>query len=185
MTDRSRLIFCSVVVRDRILSFSSRRPLHPMATRDKWLRPDREDFGLEICLPRYGDRVARNELVKSFLSLCGLSEILCDMILFEQDRLKRPSKAEISRQDVLRVSQLDIRLREWKRGFQIWKDGPSVAPLAPIHNGKGSMFLRRIVAESVTCKKNTQYPWIANEKTDLLLPPCSSVFWTRNREGIQ
>jgi hypothetical protein len=146
MTDRSRLIWCCVVVRDRIISFSSRRPLHPMATREHSVRVNREDFGLELCLPRFSDSNTRNEIVDAFLMLCRLSETLSEIMDFERKHRGKLAtrKSPITRKDVLQVSQLDIQLREWKRGFKLWKAGPRNATML---DGRGSYYLRNIVAE--------------------------------------
>jgi hypothetical protein len=146
MTDRSRLIWCCCIVRDRIISFSSRRLLNPMNTIENWIRVNRQDFGLEICLPRYSDPTSRTELVDSFLMLCRLSESLADIIDLGQHHRRQLSYKEptITRQDMLHISQLDIRLREWKRIYQTWKTVPHIAPMS---DSKGSWYLRTIVAE--------------------------------------
>ncbi|KAF2404411.1 hypothetical protein EJ06DRAFT_203981 [Trichodelitschia bisporula] len=142
LTDRSRLIWCCCLVRDRIISYSSRRALNPMSSCTNGVRVSREDFGLEICMPRYSDPDSRNGLVDAFLLLCRLSEILADINEFEQKQ--RDGERKVGRKEVLRVSQFDIRLREWKRGFQIWKAGPKNST---IQDSRGSYYLRCVVSE--------------------------------------
>lgn len=149
MTDRSRLVWCSLVIRDRVISFSSRRPLHPLATKENWVRVKREDFGLEICLPRYSSPLERGNLVEGFLLLCRLSETLADIIEFEM-KMKRKFVDRgftVGRKEVLKISQFDIRLREWKRGFQLWKRNGPTTTAAVTEHGRGSFYLRNVVAE--------------------------------------
>jgi len=110
------------------------------------VRVNREDFGLEICLPRYSDLDSRGELVDAFLMLCRLSETLADITEFEEKmKMKLSDRGfTVGRKEVLQVSQFDIRLREWKRGFSLWKAGPRVATIL---DSRGSYYLRNVVAE--------------------------------------
>lgn len=146
LTDRSRLIWACCVVRDRIISFSSRRELQPHSAKDAWIPVTKEDFGLELALPRYADVSARNHLIDAFLLLCQLSEALAEIMEFQQ-RLKpriAAGRYSVDKQEILQVSQYDVRLREWKRGFQIWKSGPRVSNIV---DSRGAYFLRNVVAE--------------------------------------
>lgn len=119
-----------------------------MATKENWYRVKREDFGLEVCLPRYSSACERGDLVDAFLFLCRLSEILADIIDFEMGMKKRlkDSRFTIGRKEVLRASQFDVRLREWKRGFQLWREGPR---MSAVMDGRVSFYLRNVVAEYV------------------------------------
>ena len=146
ITDRSRLIWICCILRDRALSYAGRRPLHPYSTRPNWIKVDREDFGLEICLPRYSNITQRTETVDAFLVLCRLSEIFADMGEF-QERLRpklQDPEFELGRKDILRISQFDIRIREWIRGFKHFQTGPH-APT--ILDTKGPYYLWSIVGE--------------------------------------
>lgn len=148
LTDRSRLIWACCVVRDRIISFSSRRELQPHSVKQAWIPVTKEDFGLELALPRYADVSARNHLIDAFLLLCQLSETLSEIMEFQQ-RLKpriAAGRYSVDKQEILQVSQFDVRLREWKRGFQIWKSGPRVSNIV---DSRGAYFLRNVAAELV------------------------------------
>lgn len=120
-----------------------------MATKENWYRVKREDFGLEVCLPRYSSASERVDLVDAFLLLCRLSETLADIIDFEMGMKKKLKDRSftIGRKEVLEVSQFDIRLREWKRGFQLWKAEPRTGAVV---DGRGSFYLRNVVAEYVS-----------------------------------
>jgi hypothetical protein len=117
-----------------------------MATKENWVRVNKEDFGLEICLPRYSGVDERGSIVDAFLLLCRLSETLADIIEFEMKMKKKLADRgfTVGRKEVLQVSQFDIRLREWKRGFQLWRSGPRTAA---VMDGRGSFYLRNVVAE--------------------------------------
>jgi hypothetical protein len=107
---------------------------------------DREDFGLEICLPRYSNITSRTETVDAFLVLCRLSEIFADMGEF-QERLRpklQDPEFELGRKDILRISQFDIRIREWIRGFKHFQTGPH-APT--VLDTKGPYYLWSVVGE--------------------------------------
>lgn len=134
-------------MRDRILSFNSRQPLSPHSTLETRVQVEREDFGLELPLPRYTNSMARSKVVESFVMMCQLSETLAGIIHFESEQKKKLSEkktGDITRKDVLRVSQLDIQLREWKRGFKISQPEPRCTPDI---DSKGSYYLRNILAE--------------------------------------
>jgi len=146
LTDRSRLIWASCVVRDRIINFSTRRELLPHSAKEAWIPVTKEDFGLELALPRYADVSARNHLIDAFLLLCQLSQTLAEIMEFQQ-RLKpriAAGRYVVDKQEILQVSQYDVRLREWKRGFQMWKSGPRVSNIV---DSRGAFFLRSVVAE--------------------------------------
>ncbi|QDS69903.1 hypothetical protein FKW77_000995 [Venturia effusa] len=150
MTDRSRLIWCSLVIRDRVISFSSRRPLHPLAAKGTHYRVKREDFGLEVCLPRYSSPSERGDLVEAFLLQCRLSEVLADIIEFEMGMRRglKDGRVRIGRKEVLRVSEFDVRLREWKRGFRFCTRRREGYMEGGVVDGRGSFYLRSVVAES-------------------------------------
>jgi hypothetical protein len=129
------------------MSFSSRQPLNSLSSPENRLRVDREDFGLELPLPRYTNSMARSKVVESFLMMCQLSETLADIIQIEgtqKKKLLEKKAGGITRQDVLQVSQLDIQLREWKRGFKISQSEPRITPNL---DSRASYYLRNIVAE--------------------------------------
>ena len=146
LTDRSRLIWASCVVRDRIISFSTRRELLPHSAKEAWIPVTKEDFGLELALPRYADVSARNHLIDAFLLLCQLSQTLAEIMEFQQ-RLKpriAVGRYSVDKQEILQVSQYDVRLREWKRGFHMWRSGPRVSGIV---DSRGAFYLRSVVAE--------------------------------------
>jgi hypothetical protein len=146
LTNRGRLIWACCVVRDRVMSFSSRRPLRKFSTRANWIGVTKEDFGLEICMPRYTDTDVRSHLIDAFLLLCRLSEILADVMEYEhKQRVRYQSKPyRLGTREILQVSQFDVRLREWKRGFKIWKAGPRIGNII---DSRCAYYLRSIVAE--------------------------------------
>ncbi|KAF2434904.1 hypothetical protein EJ08DRAFT_437739 [Tothia fuscella] len=167
MTDRSHLIWCCCLVRDRIMSFSNRRPANPLSKRDKSVRIHREDFGLELCLPRYSNPNARGKVVESFLMLYQLSETLIDIGEFVgKMKSKLADKdCEITRQDVLHASSFDVQLRQWKRGFKISQSEPRMAPWL---DSKGSYYIRTIVAESATASLYLPFITLTNH-TDAMV----------------
>lgn len=139
-----------------------------MATKENWYRVKREDFGLEVCLPRYSSASERGNLVDAFLLLCRLSEILADIIDFEMGvkRKLKDRRVTIGREEVLKVSQFDVRLREWKRGFQLWKEGPRMGAVV---DGRGSFYLRNVVAEYV-CLSTCSLPALSPSPTIIYHP---------------
>ncbi|TLD30031.1 hypothetical protein E2P81_ATG06684 [Venturia nashicola] len=161
MTDRSRLIWCSLIVRERVVSFLAGGMGHPMDTsispsaststctstctsqkrkakRNEY-KVTREDFGLELCLPRFSSPSERGEMVEAFLARARLSEVLADILEFEMGRGLR-----IGRREVLKVSMFDVRLREWKRGWDKAFMGEGRG-----RDGRGSFYLTRVIAEYV------------------------------------
>lgn len=146
LIDRSRLIWACCVVRDRIISFSSRHSLKPHSAKNSWVPVTKEDFGLEVALPRYADASVRNHLIEAFLLLCQLSETIAEIMEFQQKLNLRIAGGgySVGKQEILQVSQFDVRLREWKRGLQMWKSGARVSNAL---DSRGAYFLWNVVAE--------------------------------------
>jgi hypothetical protein len=97
------------------------------------------------------------ETVDAFLVLCRLSEIFADVCEL-QEKLKPKlldPEFELGRKNILQISQLDIRIREWLRGFKHWKTGPYSPTLL---DSKGVYYLWSIVGEYVRTQRYFALP---------------------------
>lgn len=105
----------------------------------------REDFGLEVCLPRYSSPLEKGVMVEGFLAVGRLSEILADITDFQRGLKGKMEEggSRIGKREVLKVSSFDVRLREWKRVFRL------ASRRAGIEEGRRSFNLRNVIAEYV------------------------------------
>lgn len=112
------------LIRDRLISFGLRRQHRPQDADSEWVPIEETDFGMEIVYPKFVDIDHKMGMVKAFIWLCKLTDIMSKVAVFQDNnRYERKWSDDLVSRDFIRseseeVVVFDKQLRSWKQEYQ-------------------------------------------------------------------
>jgi hypothetical protein len=131
-----RLIWSCLLVRDRITSFTLKRPYRLQASTALNISPSSSDFGTILAPQTFGTAYTKALEINLFLSLSHLSEILADIMELQLGQSTNNNASFMAKADFDKISLINGKLREWERVYWL-VNFQAISQLATWRSGSG------------------------------------------------
>ncbi|KAJ0420299.1 hypothetical protein BJY00DRAFT_313238 [Aspergillus carlsbadensis] len=121
LSNRRAVVWWCCLTRDRFTTFGLRRGHDLQTCGFASIRtPDLADFGFEAVFPRFTDIEVKQVLIRCFIWLCKLSDIVRSIVIFTRHMVRREATAPHPKPEdyVNRVRALATQLQLWNLSYQ-------------------------------------------------------------------